>query len=173
MAGEQIINFIADTSYSTGTKKYLRKLEEFTKMVEDPEMRILINYFILEAINPYVPKKSGELKRSYKVYPDRITWGEGLEYARYQFGGVVYEPNYKIWRDGKIVGWWSLPGVKKQPTNRKLGVPGEWKGWKFGYKTPNTRSHWTDVYQWNIKKKTNLKITDFLKKECKMRGLNV
>lgn len=160
--------------YSKGTKNYLWKLNEFTKMFDDQEMRTRINYFILTAIQPYVPKQSGELRKSYKVRPDRITWGEGLDYAHYQHEGVVWAPNYPIMSGGKIVGWYSPPGEgTKHPTDRELGVPGSWRGWNFGYTTPNTQHHWTEVYKGALKNETNKKITAYLKSECKMRGLDV
>ena len=171
------VNFTLNTMYSRGTSKYIWKLKEFTNMFDEQEMRKRINYFIGSEINRFVPKSKGggSLRASMDVQPDRIIWGEGLDYAQYQFGGVVYEPNYpRIEKDtGKIVGWYSPKNGTKHPTNRELGVPGEWRGWKFGYSTPNTQHHWTDVYQGELKRKTNLEITNYIKKECKMRGLNV
>ena len=41
------------------------------------------------------------------------------------------------------------------------------------YTTPGTRSHWTEAYQWDVKRRTNLEIAQYLKRECKRRGLNV
>lgn len=155
-----------DSSYSRNTVKNLKKL------MDDPQTRIDINQMIGDAINPYVPKKSGDLRDSMRIYPDRITWGEGLPYAQYQFGGEVYGPNLPIMHEGTIVGWFSRPGVKKHPTGRELGVKGEWKGWTFGYTTPGTAHHWTEVYQWRLKSKTNKKITAYLKQMCKARGLS-
>lgn len=165
------VTFDVSVKYSKGTSKYLWKLREFTKMFDEPEMRTRINYFILDAIQPYVPKESGELRRSRRVYPDKITWGEGLPYAHYQFAGEVWGPNRPITSKGTIVGWYSV--APKHKTGRELGVPGEWKGWTFGYTTPNTKHHWTDVYSGKLKLDTNKKITEYLKKECQMRGLNV
>ena len=173
MVTKQRVKFTLDTAYSKGIKNYLWKLREFTDMLDDSETRTIINYFIGSEINRFVPKESGQLRASMKVYPDKITWGEGLPYAQYQFGGIVYAPNYPIMSKNKIIGWYSKPGMKKYPTGRELGVPGEWKGWRFGYTTPNTQHHWTDVYQGKLKSDTNKRITKYLKDECKMRGLNV
>lgn len=188
--------FNIDVSYSRGTKSYLWKLREFTKMLDEPEMRTRINYFIGSEINRFVPKKSGTLRASMHVEPDKITWGNGkTPYARYQFVGEVYGPNYPGWANG-IAGWRSPKGKgSKHPTGRKLGESGSgtfrpnWVlengkyrranindpdiNWTFGYTTPNTQSNWTDVYKGKLKMNTNKRITEYLKNECKMRGLSV
>lgn len=177
-----------DVTYSKGTKNYLWKLREFTKMFDEPEMRTRINYFIGSEINRFVPKKSGQLRSSMKVYPDKITWGnESTPYVHYQFEGQVYGPNTPGAINGEPA-WRS--SSKKHPTGRELGAfngvvmlkPLWQKGdktikgflpYKFGYTTPNTQHHWTDVYQGKLKNDTNKRITKYLKDECKMRGLNV
>lgn len=176
MVTRERINFTLDNMYSGKTTQYLRKLARLKNMLDDPETRKIINYFIGSEINRFVPKKSGQLRASMEVYPDKITWGEGLPYAQYQFGGVVYAPNYpRTEKDtGRIIGWYSPKGSgTKHPTNRELGIPGEWRGWKFGYTTPKTQHHWTDVYQGKLKSDTNKRITKYLKDECRMRGLNI
>lgn len=190
------VTFDVSVKYSKGTSKYLWKLREFTKMFDEPEMRTRINYFILDAIQPYVPKKSGELRRSRRVYPDKITWGEGVPYAHYQFAGEVWGPNYPGIEGDGSPGWRSPRGTgSKYPTGRELGafngilmLSPKWQvaeggyvrpksferlPYKFGYTTANTRHHWTDVYTGKLKLDTNNKITKYLKKECQMRGLNV
>lgn len=187
MVTRQRVNFTLDTMYSKGVKNYLWKLREFTNMLDDQETRKIINYFIGSEINRFVPKKSGQLRSSMKVYPDKITWGEGLPYAQYQFGGQVYGPNIPGAINGEPA--WKSPS-KKYPTGREIGsfkgvIPLKplWqkgnktvKGflpYKFGYTTPKTQHHWTDVYQGKLKSDTNKRITKYLKDECKMRGLNV
>lgn len=167
MASRQPVVFTVDSSYSRNTWKYLKKL------LYDPKVRIDINKKIGDAINPYVPKRSGALQDSMEVFEDRIVWGKGLAYAQYQFGGQVYGKNYPIVRNGTIIGWYSKKGVKKTPTRREIGVPGELRGWKFGYTTPGTAHHWVDVYQWNLRSKVNKEITNLVKQECKARGLSV
>ena len=147
------------------------KQEELLKLLNDKQVRKQINTLIKDAINPFVPMKSGALRRSAIVTHLSITWGRGLKYGRYQYYGEVYGPNYPIVRDGAIVGWYSKPGVKKHPTGRELGVPGEWRGWRFGYTTPGTQHHWDKKFTYEVKLKTNQEITRYLKKECKKRGL--
>lgn len=149
-----------------------KKQEKLLQMLNDNRIKIGINTRIKNDINRYVPRKSGKLRASAKVHPDYISWGEGLApYARYQYYGEVYGPNHPITRGGNIVGWYSTPGQRKHPTGRELGVPGYWKGWRFGYTTPGTHHHWDRYFTYYVKQRTNLKITRYLKKECKARGL--
>lgn len=152
--------------------KYSHKMDKLLQMLNDKEVRIQANQFIADAIEPYVPMDTGALRSSLYVGTNVISWGRGLPYAHYQFQGDVWGPNIPITSGGNIIGWYSRPGVPKHPTGRKLGVPGEWRGWIFGYTTPNTQSKWTDVYKYKLKSDTNRKITRYLKQECKRRGLS-
>lgn len=147
------------------------KQQELLKLLNDKKVQKQVNVYIKDAINEFVPMKSGALRRSAIVTHKSITWGRGLKYARYQYGGIVYGPNYPITRGGTIVGWYSKPGVKKHPTGRELGVPGMWRGWRFGYTTPGTHHHWDNEFKYQVKLKTNQEITRYLKRECKERGL--
>lgn len=159
------VSFSVEATYTNNTLKYLNKL------LHDPMIRLEINKKIGNAINSHVPRDSGALQDSMQVYEDRITWGEGLSYARYQYNGEVYGPNRPITKNGVIIGWYSKPGAK-HPTGRILGVPGTWRGWKFGYHTPGTTHHWINEYRGQLKANTNREITYFLKRECKARGLS-
>lgn len=147
-----------------------KKQQKLLAMLNDDNVRANINLRIKNDINKYVPKKSGKLRKSARVTPDSITWS--TPYARYQYYGEVYGPNHPIMHRGVIVGWYSTPGMAKTPTGRELGVPGYWKGWRFGYTTHGTHHHWDEYFQMYVKMKTNQKITRYLKRECKRRGLN-
>lgn len=176
-------------------ERYSRKMARLLKLLKDREIKINVNRIIARKIQPYVPMKDGGLRESLRVGENFISWGHGLNYARYQFGGEVYGANYPIVADGKllgffntssnkrypifdansgtITGWFSLPGKgTKYPTGRELGVSGEWRGWTFGYTTPGTQHHWTDVYKRKLKSSTNREITAYLKWVCKLRGLS-
>lgn len=150
-----------------------KKQDKLIALLQDKTVQKEVNEKIKDAINDFVPMKSGALRRSALVTHKSITWGRGLKYARYQYGGEVYGPNHPIIRQGKIVGWYSKPGVTKHPTGRELGVPGEWKGWVFGYTTPGTKHHWDEQFskdrRW--KAQANIEVTRMLKAECKRRGL--
>lgn len=178
----------------TVEERYSRKMARLLKLLNDREIKTYVNRIIAREIQPYVPMKEGGLRASLRVGENFISWGHGLNYARYQFGGEVYGANYPIVADGKllgffntssnkrypifdsnsgtITGWFSLPGVSKYPTGRKLGTPGKWRDWEFGYTTPGTQSHWTDVYEKKLRSKTNREITAYLKWVCRNRGLN-
>lgn len=153
------------------TKFNTKKQTKLLQMLNDKRVLVEVNTRIKDAINKFVPKKTGALRESARVTSNMIAWGEGLSYARYQYGGEVYGPNHPIMRGGTIVGWYSTPGVQKHPTGRELGIPGYWKGWKFGYTTRGTHHHWDQYFRYFPKMKTNLEITRYLKKECKKRGL--
>lgn len=148
-----------------------KKQQKLLQMLNDKQVRTEINTRIKDAINPFVPKKTGALRNSARVTSNMIVWGEGLNYARYQYGGEVYGPNHPIVKGGKIVGWYSTPGKRKYPTGRELGIPGSWKGWKFGYTTKGTHHHWDKYFRYLPKLKANIEITRYLKRECKKRGL--
>jgi hypothetical protein len=157
--------------YTDGWRTH--KQRELLKMLtDDKDVRRQINRYIADAITPFVPRDSGKLARGRLITHKSITWGRGLAYAHYQFVGIVYAPNIPIMNKGTIIGWRSIPGMKKHPTDRKLGTPGEWRGWKFGYTTPGTQSHWTDAFRGQVRRNTQNKITAYLKRECRNRGLS-
>lgn len=156
-----------------------RQIQLLRKLLNDPLVRIEVNTIIKDAMTPYVPSKSGALRRSAQVTPTDITWGvEGAQgYAHYQHEGITYGPNIPIHEKGnphKIIGWYSKPG--KYPNGAVtgfgiLGTPGTMDGWDFGYTTDNTMSHWTDRYAYDLKRKTNLEITKRLREICRERGI--
>lgn len=150
-----------------------KKQQQLLAMLNDKQVKVEINTRIKDAINKFVPKKSGALRESAVAHADYISWGENLSapYARYQYYGQVYGPNHPIMRGGRIVGWYSTPGRPKHPTGRELGVPGYWKGWRFGYTTHGTHHHWDRYFRYMPKLRTNIEITRYLKRECKRRGL--
>ena len=148
-----------------------KKQQKLLDMLNDKVVKKQVNLRILNAINKFVPKKTGALRSSARVTSEFISWGTGLEYARYQYGGQIYGPNRPITEKGRIVGWFSTPGQRKYPTGRELGIPGYWRGWRFGYTTPGTHHHWDRYFRYLPKMRTNLEITRYLKQECKRRGL--
>ena len=126
---------------------------ELLDLINDKEVMREAHQLLGEACNPYVPKKSGDLRASMKAYPQTVRWEKA--YAHYQYMGEVYGPNRPFIRKGIIVGWYSYPKtvMKKHPTGRELGVPGYWKGWKFGYTKAGTTHHWFDEAMKNGGKK--------------------
>lgn len=128
-----------------------------------------INQIIADRTEKYVPARSGALRNSVQVGPKTIAWRS--VYARYQYYGQVYGPNFPIMFGGQIVGWYSLPGQKKHPTGRELGLPGYWKGWTFGYTTLGTGHHWIDKMLAEEKQGLQISITAYLKRRAKEMGL--
>ena len=164
---------------------YSKKLSEYAAMLNDPQVMIRINGTIAKAIEPYVPMKTGALRRSVRVFPDYVSWGSGLWQRRsrapYQYMGLVKGPNIPIFKKGsrrkgmtpKIIGWYSPRGGTKHYTGDILGgKTGMWHGWQFGYTTPGTQSQWLTAYKGQLRSRTNKQLAWLLKKECKKRGLN-
>ena len=163
-----------------------KKQQQLLAMLNDKGVKTKCNEMILKTINDFVPMKTGALRKSGRATSEFIIWGEGLEYARYQYGGEVYGPNLPGLENGSPA-WRSRKGKPKHPMGRELGVPGfallrpKWqKGgqpysglvlYKFGYTTPGTHHHWDRYFTYAPKMKTNLEITRYLKAECKRRGL--
>ena len=168
------------------TKFNTKKQQKLLQMLNDKKVLVEVNTRIKDAINKFVPKKTGALRASARVTSNMIAWGEGLSYARYQYGGEVYGPNLPG-VDGGSPAWRSRRGMPKHPMGRELGKPGigvlrpVWSRntkpvppfmvYKFGYTTHGTHHHWDQYFRYRPKMKTNLEITRYLKKECKKRGL--
>ena len=160
---------------------YSRKTDALLNMLgNDSGVLTNINYIIGDELNQFVPVLTGALRRSMYADRDGIHWF--TPYAHYQYMGIVYAVNFPKYDDKhNIIGWKSKAGVQKYPTARILGTPGFYKGWRFGYTTPNTSHHWDKFYtasQWTmgssgVKADTNRRITAYLKTECKKRGLTV
>lgn len=156
----RIANFIEPT-------KLQQKLLD---IINDNSVKRGINQIVGEYANNYVPMNTGSLRDSMEVDSEKISWGRGLKYARYQYNGEVFGPNIPIVKQGEIVGWFSRPGQEKQPTGRELGIPGEWRGWKFGYSTPGTKHHWIDEMLSNERRSMQMRITNYLKWEAKKKN---
>lgn len=66
----------------------------------------------------YVPMQEGMLSQGYEVSSDFLRYPG--PYAHYQYTGDVYGPNIPIIENGIVVGFFSIPGRKKEPTGAKL-----------------------------------------------------
>ena len=112
--------------------------KELEAAIKDDACMTEVHNTLLRFCAPYVPKQQGILQGSGIATPEYAEWN--TPYAHYQYTGEVYGPNYPIMYGKQIVGWHSP--LKKHPTGRELGIPGEWNGWQFGYTTPGTGHHW-------------------------------
>lgn len=163
--------------------------QKLLDIIDNDEVRRGVNKIIADRTNKYVPMKSGALRESVKIGPKTISWGSGLNYARYQYGGEIYRTNYPIiqggtlsgffrkagkrypfFQGGTITGWYSIPNLQKVPSGAELGKPGEWRGWRFGYTTPGTHHHWIDEMLRTEKRSMNIQITNYLKREARKRN---
>ena len=117
-------------------------------VMSDKETMREVHKKLKEFVEPFVPMDTGNLRDHAKVLPSGVVYE--TPYAHYQYMGIVYEPNIKIWsydkgsKSSSIVAWRSVKGTKKTPSERELGVPGEWMGWRFGYSEPDTTHHWME-----------------------------
>ena len=129
-----------------------RFFNELPEEIFDEATMTQIHQALKEIMNPYVPKKSGDLRSNAIASAESVTYPG--PYAAYQYGGIVYAPNIPIFTGGVITGWRSK--APKHPTGRnledpalrKLGTPHVWYDklgnviWVFGYSEPNTTDHW-------------------------------
>lgn len=67
---------------------------------------------------PYVPMHTGMLAQQVAITPGQVE--HTAPYAHYQYVGEVYGPNYPIYENGVLVGWFSIPGRPKHPMGRSL-----------------------------------------------------
>ena len=94
-------------------------------------------------MNPYVPFKNGVLSQNVRTYVER---GHGVihylsPYAHYQYEGEVYGPNYPVYRDGELAGFFSPP--HKTTTGQQLSYS--------GFRHPLATSHW-DRAMWTARR---------------------
>lgn len=121
-------------------------------------------------INQYVPKVSGNLRRTARALGNAhgfggkgsawVSWvpNSKVKYVHYQYIGNVYGPNRAVFNGqgpnesgaaGTHSGWRSPAGKgEKYDTGRKMGIPGTYtlhdgrKVYIRGYTTPNTGWGW-------------------------------
>lgn len=98
----------------------------------------------IRLMKPYTPMRSSMLIKSATL-STVIGSGEihqNTPYARYQYYGKVYEPNYPIFEGDNVVGFYSPP--KKYPTGRELKYDKS--------KNPNAGKMWFERMKENHKK---------------------
>ena len=136
-------------------------------LVSDDYVLESINYILVNEMRPYVPYKTGRLVGSVQVGPREIRYA--TPYARYQYYGEVYGPNYWVpitrganggWDKSGEWGWRSPKRKPKYPTGRALT-----------YHTPGTTSFWYEEMMLQRRQSVNLQITSLLKRHARSRGL--
>lgn len=97
-----------------------QKLEQ---VVNDAATRLAVHNTLAKMCDPYVPMQTGTLAQTTRITPEGVTYTQ--PYAHYQYEGQVYGPNIPIVQDGVIVGWFSRPGQKKEPTGAQINYSKE------------------------------------------------
>lgn len=159
----------------SGTKLQRRLL----KLLNDKEVNREVHRLLGERCNIYVPKKSGALRQSMKAYPQSVRWE--TPYARYQYEGEVYGPNWVGYTSPSTWEW--RTSKNKHKMGRTLGEnPGErllkpkfGKQYntepisvRFGYTEPNTSHHWLDEAMKNGGLRAySISVTAMLKRKAK------
>ena len=153
--------------------------DKLWKIVNDEKTGREIHGVLKECLEPYVPKKSGQLRSSAKVYPKSLRYT--APYAHYQYQGEVYGPNLIGWLSPSEAGWRSYKGMKKSPTGRELGVQGAGTfkpmfgqkynkspiTWEFGYTTSGTHHHWLDEMMKHNRRGFHIRCTNVMKRRAK------
>lgn len=87
--------------------------------VENDQFGIFLIREWKRLINPYTPRRDGQLERNVAYRPFEMTYNE--PYSGYMYRGILYvDPVYRVGgftNDGGIT-WYSRPGVKKIPSDR-------------------------------------------------------
>jgi hypothetical protein len=135
---------------------------EFLYLLKKPDVRRDINNMIAERARKYVPynpdKEDSEsqehLRDTMHATPGGVSYD--TPYARYQYVGEIYCPNFLI-KKGPNAGKWRSPvGELKHPTGRRIR----------NYTTPGTRHHWIAL-MWDMERRAmQNQITAYLKKRA-------
>lgn len=110
----------------------LQIMKMLNTLQNDKVLGYAIHDLLAKKLDPYVPMDEGVLAQSVIIQPDKITYAQ--PYAHYMYEGVVYGANIPIIENGMIVGWFSLPNVKKHPTGDYIEYNTE--------KHPLATDHW-------------------------------
>lgn len=94
---------------------YGRRLQN---VCNDASARLEAHNLLAQMCDPYVPMQEGILSQNIGVTPNYVRYKQ--PYAHYQYIGDVYGPNIPIFENGQLVGFFSLPGQKKQPTGARI-----------------------------------------------------
>lgn len=89
------------------------------------EVQKVIDQKVIDYCQPYVPASPDRTlefsaQRATQIGSGFVVWD--TPYAHYQYMGIVYGPNIPIYEPGTgvLLGFFSPPGMPKQPTDRKL-----------------------------------------------------
>lgn len=118
----------------------------------DSQTMLEVHNLFAKMMEPYVP--FGSDLANMEVTPDYVKYD--TPYAHYHYEGKVYGPNIPIIQDGIVVGWFSIPGKKKEPTGADL---------KF--KKPKASAHWDEAMLAERKEEFVTQIKEILKRRAR------
>lgn len=85
----------------------------------DESTMIEVHDLLSKMCDPYVPMDEGPLSQHIEITKEGVRYRE--PYAHYQYIGEVYGPNIPVKdKEGNIIRWFSIPGMKKNPTGRPI-----------------------------------------------------
>lgn len=124
--------------YTTRLRNFISKkdLENKLGVASGGYLQKVVDAAVVRECFPYLPFDEGALAGSANIATE-VGSGEVIydtSYARYQYYGEVYGPNFPITENGVIVGFYSPP--EKFATGEKLEYSTE--------KNPMAGSHWFD-----------------------------
>ena len=102
---------------NTDTRALGDVLEDMADL--DEGARLYAHMRLATYCEPYVPMETGMLAQNMDITEDYVEYRQ--PYAHYQYEGEIYGPNTPV-RDenGTVVGYFSPPNQKKNPTGRPL-----------------------------------------------------
>lgn len=127
------------------------KLED---LINDETMLEIHNLYA-KMMEPYVPFSSD--LANMEVTPEYVKYD--TPYAHYHYEGLVYGPNIPIIEDGIVVGWFSIPGKKKEPTGEQL---------KF--QKPKASAHWDKAMLADKKDEFVKQVEAILRRRARQNG---
>ena len=93
--------------------------KKVSRIIDDNITKLEIHEEFYKMMYDYIPMgDSGELANNVEITKDGVHFK--VNYAHYQYMGIVYGPNIPIIKNGVIVGWYSKPKQTKTPTGRRL-----------------------------------------------------
>ena len=94
----------------------LSGIEGIANIGQNKTAMLQVQNALAKRMMPYVPMDTGTLSQATIITPEYVEYV--MQYAHYMYTGVVYGPNFPIYENGVIVGYWSPP-IKK-PTGAEI-----------------------------------------------------
>lgn len=110
--------------------KWNKSPKEIINRIFDDETMTYVHTRLHDYMSPFVPMDAGALDQTVDITPEYVHYKS--PYAHYQWQGEVYGPNYPIYENGVLTGFYSPP--TKHPTGKKMDYSKD--------QHPLATSHW-------------------------------